>query len=111
MEQRETFKRPREEPANARDGNVSAKRRKTASKTDEALSRVFSEFMSSYLKLNWVNQNEYPHIPPKYVLSDMIMEQFFKQANWRKVADPGSALEYINHCLQHHGMKELESKT
>jgi len=67
--------------------------------------------MSSYLKLNWVNQNEYPHIPPKYVLSDMIMEQFFKQANWRKVADPGSALEYINHCLQHHGMKELESKT
>lgn len=59
----------------------------TPGSVDGELSKIFSEFMSDYLKLNWVVNGKNPNIPPKYVLSDMILEKFFRQANWKPAAN------------------------
>lgn len=66
-------------------------------------------FESDYLKLNWVNEDENPHIPPKYVLTDMIMEKFFREAKWGEVATANEVVEYMNRCLTFHEMSPLEA--
>jgi len=87
-----------------------AKRPRTKAVQDEKISKVFSGFMSDYLKLNWVNEDENPHIPPKYVLTDMIMEKFFREAKWQEVATANEVVEYLNRCLTFHGMSLLEAQ-
>lgn len=101
----------------AQDLPKAPKRRKVGDKNaikpgsvDGELSKIFSEFMSDYLKLNWVVNGKNPNIPPKYVLSDMILEKFFRQASWKPAANSRQCLEYINRCLSTYKMDLLDSK-